>query len=184
MTEYRVAARYGEALFRVAQRRRLVPAVQEQLDELARLVDACPPLRQLLQRPDLDSERKLEALRASLGPSFSDIVMRTMAALIRHQRGDALPQVAQAYRELAEEAAGVVRAEVSTAVPLSQTQRQRLSTALERITGRRVILQARTDPAVLAGVRVQLAHRLIDGSAAGRLARMREALMDELAQVQ
>jgi len=44
---------------------------------------------------------------------------------------------------------------------------------------KRVKLDERVDPAVLAGVRLQVGHKLIDGSAAGRLARMREQLMSE-----
>jgi F-type H+-transporting ATPase subunit delta len=160
----------------------MVEAVREELDELVRLVDASAALQQLLQRPDLVAGRKLAALRVGLGADFSETVMRILAVMVRHQRGDGLGQVAQAYSELADEAAGVIRAEVRTAVPLSEQQRKRLAAELERLTGRRVSMEARTDPAVLAGVRVQIGHQLIDGSAAGRLARMREALLDELAE--
>ena len=182
MTERRIAARYAEALFSLAHEQGSVEAVREELEELVRLAEAAPQLQQLLQRPDLDADSKLEALQAGLGASFSDIVMRMVAALVRHQRGDGLAQVAQVYRELADEAAGVVRAEARSAVPLSEAQRRRLTAALERLVGRRVEMEARTDPGVLAGVRVQVGRQLIDGSAAGRLARMREALLDELAE--
>jgi F-type H+-transporting ATPase subunit delta len=182
VTERRVAVRYGEALFSLAYEQHLVQAVREELDELVKLVEDAPALQQLLQRPDLETSRKLEALRAGVGAGFSETVMRMLAVLVRHQRGDGLAQVAQAYSELADEAAGVIRAEVQTAVPLSERQRERLAAELERKTGRRVSMEARTDPAVLAGVRVQIGHQLIDGSAAGRLARMREALLDELAE--
>jgi F-type H+-transporting ATPase subunit delta len=63
------------------------------------------------------------------------------------------------------------------AVPLIPEEQKRLASALARLTGKRVILQTHVDPSVLAGVTVQVGGRLIDGSAAGRLARMREELL-------
>jgi len=52
-----------------------------------------------------------------------------------------------------------------------------LTAVLARFTGKRVLLEERTDPDVLAGVRVRVGDRLIDGSAAGRLQRLREELL-------
>ncbi len=52
-----------------------------------------------------------------------------------------------------------------------------MTAALVRLTGKQVVLKETLDPAVLAGVAVQVGDYLIDGSAAGRLARMREELL-------
>jgi F-type H+-transporting ATPase subunit delta len=164
-------------VFGLAQARGTTPQVGEELEELVRLAAAAPELRMLLERPDLAVERKLEALREGLGPRFSQTVTALVAGLVRHGRGDSIGEVAEAYGELADEAAGVARAEARTVVPLSATQRARLAAGLERLTGKRVRLEDKIDPTVLAGVRLQVGDRLIDGSAAGRLARMREELM-------
>ena len=180
MTERRIAARYAEALFTLAQQRQAVAPLQAELEELARLVQEAPDLRAFLERPDLPPAWKLQALREALGETFSDTIMRLLSVLLYHQRGDALAQVAQTFRDLADEAAGVLRAEARTVVPLTDEQRARLRAALQRLTGRQVRLEARTDPAVLAGVRLQIGDRLLDGSAAGRLAHMRQELLEQL----
>ncbi|UCC68453.1 MAG: ATP synthase F1 subunit delta [Armatimonadota bacterium] len=178
MSERRAAQRYAEALFGLARERRREGGVREELEELVALVAAAPELRSLLERPDLEANRKLEALSAGLAGQLSETVSALLATLVRHGRGDSLQGVAEDYGELADEAAGVTRAEVETAVPLSEAQRRRLVGALERVAGQRVRLEERADRAVLAGVRVRLGDKLIDGSAAGRLTRMREELMD------
>jgi len=175
----RVARRYAEALFGLARGRGAVEPVGRELAEIVRLVEGEPELRELLRRPDLGKEQKLAAVRAVLGEEFSETLTALLAALVRHGRGDSVAEVAEAYGELADEAAGIVPAEVETVVPLSQAQRQRLVGVLEGLVGRRVRLEERTDESVLAGVRVRLGDKLIDGSAAGRLARMREELMDQ-----
>jgi len=163
LSERRAAARYGEALFDLAQERGAVGELREELEELVGLVEAAPGLRALLERPDLEVERKLEALRAGLGGRFSETVAGLLGTLVRHGRGGIVGEVVETYGELADDAAGVVRAEVRTVVALAKGERERLVAALERLTGRRV----------------RLGDKLIDGSAAGRLARMREELMDQ-----
>jgi ATP synthase F1 delta subunit len=175
----RVAARYAEAFFGLAQQRGLIEQMRGELEALAALVERTPALEQLLERPDLNAEQKIEALRAALGESFSEVVMRLLAVLLEHARGEAVKQVAEAFGELADSAAGVVRAEACTVVPLTDQQRGRLTAVLERMTGQRVKLTERLDPSVLAGIRLQVGDRLLDGSAAGRLAALREELIKE-----
>lgn len=177
MTSRRAAARYAEALFGLAQETGQTDAVRAELDGLARLVERTPALAELLTRPDLEPERKLAAVTAALRGQFSGPVIALLAALLRHGRGEEVAAVADAFAEMADEAAGVVRAEARTVVALSGEQRARLAAVLSRMTGRRVVLEERIDPGILAGVRVRVGDRLVDGSAAGRLQRMHEELM-------
>ena len=178
MTAPRVAERYAEALFELARARDAVPHISRDLADLAATVESSPELQRLLERPDLPSERKIAALQSALGDAFSEAIVALLAVLVKHERGDAVHQVAAAYDELAERAAGIVRAEAATVVALTDEQKSRITRVLERITGQHVKLEERVDPAVLAGVRLRIGDSLIDGSAAGRLARLREELLD------
>ena len=176
MSESRLAARYAEALLHLAQARRSVDVIRSELRDLVELIETTPELRRLLERPDMGAAQKLEALREGLGGRFSETVMALLATLLRHHRGETVAEVLEAYEELADRAAGVIRAEARTVIPLSEQQRARLVAVLEGMTGKKVKLEERVDPTVLAGMRLQVGDRLIDGSAAGRLARMRKEL--------
>jgi F-type H+-transporting ATPase subunit delta len=177
MSAPRVAARYAEALFGLAQQRGAVGALRRELADIAELVRGSQELRSLLARPDVSAERKAAALDAALGGRFSREIVALLEVLVNHQRGEAVPAVSEAFGALADRAEGVVVAEAATVVPLTGQQRDRLVAALARLTGQRVRLAERLDASVLAGVRLRVGDRLIDGSAAGRLARMREELM-------
>jgi F-type H+-transporting ATPase subunit delta len=177
MSAPRVAARYAEALFGLAQERRSVGALRRELAEMVELVRDSRELRSLLERPDVSADRKAAALDAALGGRFSREILALLEVLVNHQRGESVPAVSQAFDVLADRAEGVVVAEAETVVPLTGQQRERIVAALARLTGQRVRLKERLDSAVLAGVRLRVGDRLIDGSAAGRLARMREELM-------
>ena len=178
MRDRRAAARYAEALFGIAREADEVEAVRAELVELAGVIEATPELQGLLQRADLEAERKLGLVRAALGGRFTEMVMALVEGLVRHQRGDSVEAVSEVFGELADAAAGVVRAEAETVVPLTGEQRARLVGALSRITGKKVELEERIAPEILAGLRLRVGDRLIDGSAVDRLRRMREELMN------
>ena len=177
MKDRRAAARYAEALLRVAEECRAVDAVRGEMDDLVALVQATPPLQRLLERPDMPAERKFDALSAALGSFFSDAVIAMLRVLLHHGRGGELLEVEESYDKLADEAQGIVRAEARSVLPLNREERARLLAVLTRLSGKQVALTERIDPEVLAGVSVQVGDRLIDGSASGRLARMREELI-------
>ena len=179
MTAPRIAERYAEALFELARARKSVADIGRDLADLAGTVEASPELQRLLERADLPPERKIGALRQALGEDFSEAIVALLAVLVTHGRGDAVAQIAARYDHLAERAAGIVRAEAATVVPLSDAQRTRLLRGLERMTGQQVKLEERLDPSLLAGVRLRVGDNLIDGSAAGRLARLRQELLDQ-----
>ena len=177
MTGSRVAGRYGEALFQLATARDAVEEVRRELADLVALVEAIPALAELLVRPDLEAEQKLAALRAALGEEAPEAIVALLGTLLRHRRGDQLGGIAAVYGALADEAAGVIRAEVTTVVPLTAEHRARLVSVLSRMTGRRAELEERIDEGIVAGAQIRLGDRLIDGSAAGRIERMRAHLM-------
>ncbi len=177
MTDRRAASRYAEALLDLAAERGEVARVRGELAQLVRLAQVAPELSLALTRPEVPLARRVELARAALEGAFSDLLVGLVCALVRHGRGEELASVAERFGELADARAGLLRAEALTAVPLTAQQRRRLAAALARMTGMRIELEARVDASVLAGVVVRVGDRLVDGSAAGRLARLRERLV-------
>ncbi len=58
---------------------------------------------------------------------------------------------------------------VTSAVPLSEGQRQRLGAALAAMYGRQIHLNLDVDPEVLGGVQVRIGDEVINGTIADRL---------------
>ena len=51
-----------------------------------------------------------------------------------------------------------------SAVPLTDEERARLHAQLERVTARKIVLEARVDPAILGGAYVRIGDRVVDRS--------------------
>lgn len=61
-------------------------------------------------------------------------------------------------------------ATVTSAIPLSDVQKQRLGAVLAKLYGRQMHLNLDVDPAVLGGISVRVGDEVIDGTIADRLA--------------
>jgi F-type H+-transporting ATPase subunit delta len=87
--------------------------------------------------------------------------------------------VATYLREQADKRRGVLRAEVTTATPLSDAYYERLRAALEKSTGQKVVVDRRLDPALVAGVVTRIGDRILDGSLRTRLQSLKDALLPQ-----
>ncbi|MFM2417680.1 MAG: hypothetical protein RL385_2403 [Pseudomonadota bacterium] len=174
-----LAKRYARAVLDLATEHREVPRVQKELEELAKSWNESDELRELFQNPNFTSEaRKAVLVELTTRAGVSQLVRNTVQYLADNGRIAALPALAKAFAQLAERAAGVVRAEVTSAAPLPETYYVQLQRALEQATGKRVTLDKKTDANLIAGVVTRVGDQVFDGSVRTRLADLRESLRE------
>jgi len=66
---------------------------------------------------------------------------------------------------------------VTTAIPLSEAEREKLAEDLSTQLGKDVRLVAQVDPSILGGLLLQVGDRLTDASVAGRLDQLRRKVL-------
>jgi F-type H+-transporting ATPase subunit delta len=106
----------------------------------------------------------------------SAYVRNFYSLLIEHRRLVDFPAIREEYVRLADLAAGRTRAEVVTASPLGEAQRERLRRALDARTGMRVEIDARVDPSLIGGAIAKVGGLVFDGSLRTQLAQLRANL--------
>lgn len=172
------ARRYARALFGLAGEENRLDDVRREMAALAGLFDASAELRNVLYRPlhPLDERRAaLEAVLARL--ETSPTVRRFCAFLLQQRRMHEFPDVVVELERLANEAAGRVEAEITSAGPLGDAQLERLRSALAARTERDVQLKVAVDPTLLGGVVAKVGDLVFDGSLRTQLAQLRANLM-------
>ena len=128
--------------------------------------------RDVLVVPELGTE--VTSADFDKGELALQIGDRAVAAI--QDRLDALGDIAEVFAELVEADAGIVRAQVVTAIALPEDLEARLRKTLAGVTCKSVLLEKKIDPAVIGGVCVTLGDRIIDGTVRTNLDRLRKTL--------
>ncbi len=152
-----------------AQRAGVIDDVEDELFRTGRIIDAAPDLRAALTDRGAPTTAKAELIGSLLGGRANPITVRLVVRLVAHPRGRSLEAGLDALTKLAAERRGRMVAVVTTAVPLSDQQKQRLGAALATLYGRQVHLNLDVDPEVRGGVSVRIGDEIVDGTVATRL---------------
>jgi len=171
------AKRYARALFDVALEEANPEQVGRALTSFTELVARHAELAQVLTNRAIPAARKqgLVEQLASRGNLVAP-VRKLLALLARGDRLALLPQIDEAYQARLLDHLNVVRAEVTTAVPLGDQGRQAIARGLGGLTGRTVSVTATVDPGILGGVVARIGSTVYDGSLKRQLERIREKL--------
>jgi F-type H+-transporting ATPase subunit delta len=96
----------------------------------------------------------------------------------RKGRPELLPEVAVEYRKLFQAARGIVDVRVTSAVPLTAADRERLAAVVRSRTGLVARLLEQVDPAVLGGLVVRVRDGKFDTTLQSKLERLHGALLE------
>lgn len=168
-----IAGRYARALLILTEKltaksgQPLIGVLEQTLEELqglARLLGPGSRAGAYLLNPQVspaDRRRVLEqALQGKVLPSvrvFADL-------LLRKHRLNVIVAVAHEFQVIVERKKGLERATVVSAVPLEAAEVSRLVKELERVTGKKIVLEAQVDATLLGGAYVRIGDRVIDRS--------------------
>jgi F-type H+-transporting ATPase subunit delta len=181
MNERLDAARYARELFDVTWRSGDAETVAEELSAIAHASAEYAEQVRPLFHPLVPKARKLETIRRfSEGLGLSRATSVLLEALAQHYRLHLLGVIASDFRQRLNQKRGVIRAQVTTAAPLSPGKAEALRDRLAALAGRQVTLSTRVDPSIIGGVVTQLGSVVYDGSVTRQLARMREKLVENV----
>ncbi|MCX4548155.1 F0F1 ATP synthase subunit delta [Streptomyces sp. NBC_01387] len=152
-----------------AQRAGTLDGVEDELFRFGRIVASNTGLRAALTDRTASTAAKSELLRSLLGGKADAVTERLVVRLVSQPRGRSLEAGLESLSQLAAERRDRMVAVITSAVPLSDGQKQRLGDVLARLYGRSMHLNLDVDPAVLGGIQVLVGGEVINGSIADRL---------------
>ncbi|MEV6653026.1 F0F1 ATP synthase subunit delta [Streptomyces sp. NPDC051219] len=152
-----------------AQQAGALDDVEDELFRFGRIVASNADLRAALTDRAASGSAKGALLHSLLGGKAHAITERLVMRLVTRPRGRSLEAGLESLSKLAAERRDRVVAVVTSAVPLTDQQKQRLGAALAQVYGRQMHLNLDVDPEVLGGVQVRVGDEVITGTIADRL---------------
>jgi F-type H+-transporting ATPase subunit delta len=171
-----IARPYADAAFQIARDENALARWSEML-RLARAIGEDPQMRDALTSPKLDAAEKTALFLTIAGDRFSEPMRNFVRVLIDAHRIELLPEAAELFESLRNEAEGVAKATIETALPLTDAQFADITAALAKRFGKRIDATASINPALIGGARIAVGDAVIDGSVRGKLDQMKHSLL-------
>ncbi len=177
MIQRRIVRRYAAALFVAASRADVVDRVESDLGLVSYAMESSSDLRSSLASPLVAPDTKKAIMRDLFVDRVHETTLKYLTLVVDKRREEALIYTEREYILFANEARGVVEAEVHTALHITEDQSQRLQARLSIFTGKRVNLVKIVRPELIGGVMIKIGDEVIDGSIKGRLSDLKKAML-------
>ena len=172
---------YAEALFGAAVEDGVLETVRKELEELNALFGESPEFLTMLASPALTPAEKHGVLENTFAGKVEAHLYNFLHILSDKGRTEAFPDIAEEFRTLCRTYDGVILVEASTAVPMTEDQKAKLSEKLAAKTGKKIELKNIVDPELLGGMVLRYEGSEIDGSVRERIGSLRRKLRGTIA---
>ena len=175
MTDRTLARRYAKALYDIGTEQGKSEIFAENLNEIAALLNDNQEVGLMLLNQSIQNDDKKKAINALLD-GVEPMVKNFVNLVVDKNRADSLVAMCASYNELMEEQANIARAEIISAVPLTEEQVKKIEDKFSGLVGQTVKAETIVDASLIGGVRVRIGDTVYDGSLASQLKKLNESL--------
>jgi F-type H+-transporting ATPase subunit delta len=171
------AERYAQAIFDLALESNALAALEADFARLDTAWRESADLRAVAGSPLIDPEEKARAFVAvaeKLG--LSELARNLIGVAARNRRAAELPQIARAFRRRHALHRGARQAEIISAKPLAENEREEILAAIAGSLGAKVEAQTKVDDRLIGGFIVRVGSRQFDASLRAKLDSLKLAL--------
>jgi F-type H+-transporting ATPase subunit delta len=144
------------------------------------IADSSSELRHVLLSPAVATSRKRALVnRFAAAIPLSRLVRNFLFVVVDRRRADLLGEIATAFETVLDERLGFVRAEVTSAAPLSPAQQSDLQQALSGVAGKNVRCAFSVNPELIGGIVARIGSKVYDGSVRTQLQSLGERLVSQ-----
>ena len=172
-----LAKRYAKAIFTVGQEQNTFEEYNAVLQGLSELYSAEPEVVDALTNPLYPLDVKEKVMAGIVGSMDVDTVMANfLNLLVQKQRAEILPEIAECYKVMVDEAKNISHGNVVSAIELSDDLKANVQTVLEKLTGKQVELTTSVDPSIIGGIIAKVGDLVLDGSIRTQLAGLKDSI--------
>ncbi len=172
------AKRYAKALFDLAGEQDHLEAIRTDVGDLTRLLEESPDFARFVSDPTIPADKRSEVLEALLKDRADPLTARFLAFLDSRDRLDQLPGICEVFTALYNEIKGILRVEITSAVPMTAEQVEQVKQRLHVKFGKQIESTESVDPTLLGGFKVRVGDTIHDYSIATQLQTLKQKLIN------
>jgi len=172
-----IARRYAKALLALGQEDGNFSQYGKELTAFTKVM-ANNEVAEALTNPIYPEETRRKILKAILAKmGLSKIVENFLGLLMDKMRIGHIEAINQYFQRLVDEVNNVQRATILTAEPMGGDLEKEIRATLEKMTGKTIFLEVRTDPEIIGGIVAHVGDLTLDGSVKTQLHNLKEFLI-------
>lgn len=173
-----IAEAYAKALLEATEAAGKSEAVLAELDSwIDDVLEKQPKLDRLFASLVVDAEEKFALIDRALKKA-EPLFVNFMKVLAQHERLEIIRTVRTKAHHFLDKLRGRTEASVVSAAPLDPKHSAAIKARLQATYGGEIVLRETVDPSLIGGVIVRVGDRVVDGSLANSLARLKEQLIN------
>ncbi len=174
MNDYRINISYAKALLMTAEEKSVSDRVFEDMRRVYAVCKENRVLTAVFANPVIRPDRKAAIVRDLFGESCDEVTMAFLLFVVKKNRSVNLRGISDAYLSLYRESRGIVLADLVTHQPTDATASETVKQMVEKYTGKKVELNARTDERMLGGFKLEFDHNMYDARLLTKLLKLRK----------
>ncbi len=177
MIDTTLAKRYAKAMVEIGQENNTLEIYGSSLSELLEVTEASKEFKEVLINPVFTKEDKKEIAHGIMEKMGTDPIVRNFVSmLIDRKRIDQLPGIVKAFHQFLDDINGIKRGTIVSATPLSDDEIDKVTEALSRFSGTKVLATADVDSSLIGGLVAKVGDQVFDGTIRTQLNQLKESL--------
>lgn len=177
MRQATIAKNYAEALLELAKRAKDLRGWGTLMQSIADAMQRDEKLRVFLETPRVATPMKNAVLRKALADVAPSKFVRFIESVVSHRRQMLIPEIAQEYLDLVDQAENRMHANVTVAREADEKTRKLIASRLSKVFDKDVVPHLIVDSRILGGLVVRVGDTVMDGSVRRKLGTLRQRLL-------
>jgi F-type H+-transporting ATPase subunit delta len=169
--------RYALALLDIAKEENRVEEYRQEVVSFLAVLKENPELSKILDSYNITNEEKLSLIDGKLGKFYSENIINYIKVILKNNRGYYLYSIFKETLMRFDDYLSIEQGTIYSTIPLSQKDILRVTEAIERNTGKKIILKNVIDSSIIGGIKVVLKNDIYDASILSRVDALKESLL-------
>lgn len=167
---------FATALFFIAKEGQKLDIYEEKLQIISDLFKENPEYLSLLSSPNISKKERTDLIEKAFGDILDNDLLSFLKLLCEQGHIKGFEACKTDFLNLLTEDRKILKAKVTSAVPLTEDQKKQLVKKLETIKGYKVEAEYKIDKNLLGGLIVETDGKVIDGSIINQMRSIKEVI--------
>ncbi|MCC7429359.1 ATP synthase F1 subunit delta [bacterium] len=175
-TDLSIAKKYSVAFFELAKEKSILDKVASDLKTLEKVLESDPQIKSFTFTFKVTPEEKSKVF-ASVFPDFNELTQNLLATIFSNKRQMLIFDIIKDFSRLYKTEKNELDVKIFVPAEIETKTEETISTSVGNLTGKKVVLEVKVQPALLGGAKLRIGNTIYDGTVSGRLNKLRQELL-------